>query len=187
MPARLPLLLLDVDGVLNPYAAPCCPPGYTEHELFPGEEAVRVCAAHGRWLAELAIRFQLVWATGWGAEANRLLAPLLQIPELPVIGFPPVPFHPRDKLPAVARYARERSLAWVDDQLPAETRAWAAARRAPTLLIEVDPADGLTRPVIDACLRWAEGIAEESSRARSGKLCLKIGQFVVLNDSSLWR
>jgi hypothetical protein len=97
------LLLLDADGVLNPYAAPCCPPGYTEHELFPGGEAVRVCAAHGRWLAELAARFQLAWATAWGAEANRLLAPLLEIPELPVIGFPPVPFHPRDKLPAGRR------------------------------------------------------------------------------------
>lgn len=112
MPPRLPLLLLDVDGVLNLYAAPCCPPGYTEHELFPGEEAVRVCAAHGQWLAELAIRFQLVWATAWGAEANRL---------------------------------------------------------------------------IDTCLRWAEGIAGESPRARSGKLCLRIGQFVVLNDSSFGR
>jgi len=187
LPARLPLLLLDVDGVLNPYAARRCPPGYTEHDLFPGEEAVRVCTAHGRWLTELAARFQLVWATAWGAEANRLLAPLLGIPELPVIGFPPVPFHPRDKLPAVARYARGRPLAWVDDQLPAETRAWAAARRAPALLVEVDPADGLTRPVIDGCLRWAEGIVGESPRARSGKLCLKIGQFVVLNDSPFRR
>jgi hypothetical protein len=55
----LPLLLLDVDGVLNPFAAPACPPGYTEHEFFPGEDPVR-----------------------------------------PVIRFPPVPFHPRDKLPA---------------------------------------------------------------------------------------
>ena len=178
MPARLPLLLLDVDGVLNPHAAPCCPPGYTEHELFPGEEAVRVGAAHGRWLTELATRFQLAWATAWGAEANRLLAPLLEIPELPVIGFPPVPFHPRDKLPAVARYAGGRPLAWVDDQLPAETRAWAAARRAPALLIEVDPADGLTRPVVDGCLRWAEGIAGELSRARSGNYVSKL-------DSSL--
>src|SRR6266851_5151464 len=28
----------------------------------------------------------------WGTDANRLIAPLLQIPDLPVIGFPPVPF-----------------------------------------------------------------------------------------------
>jgi len=29
--ASLPLFLLDVDGVLNPYAAPACPPGYIEY------------------------------------------------------------------------------------------------------------------------------------------------------------
>jgi len=82
--SSLPLLLLDVDGVLNPFVAPACPPGYTEHEFFPGEEPVRLCSAHGPWLQELATRFQIVWATAWGADANRLLAPLLQIPDLPV-------------------------------------------------------------------------------------------------------
>jgi hypothetical protein len=63
--SSLPLLLLDVDGVLNPFAAPACPPGYTEHEFFPGEEPVRLCAAHGPWL-QLVTRFQIVWATAWG-------------------------------------------------------------------------------------------------------------------------
>ncbi len=65
-----------------------------------------MCAAHGPWLHELAARFRIVWATAWGDEANRLLAPLLQIPGLPVIAFPPVAFDSRDKLPAIARYAR---------------------------------------------------------------------------------
>jgi hypothetical protein len=91
---------------LNPFAAPACPPGYTEHEFFPGEDPVRLCAAHGPWLQELATRFQIVWATAWGAEANRSLAPLLQVSDLPVIGFPPVPFHPRDKLPPHSQIRR---------------------------------------------------------------------------------
>jgi hypothetical protein len=121
--SSLPLFLLDVDGVLNPFAAPACPPGYTEHEFFPGEEPVQLCPAHGPWLHELATRFQIVWATAWGAEANRLLAPLLQLPDLPVIGFPPVPFHPGDKLPAVIRFARRRPLTWIDDALTSEAHA----------------------------------------------------------------
>lgn len=153
--ARFPLLLLDVDGVLNPFAASACPPGYTEHDFFPGEQPVRLCPAHGSWLRELAARFQLVWATAWGADANRLLTPLLRISDLPVIAFPPVPFHPRDKLPAIARYAGHRPLAWIDDALAPEARTWAADRRAPTLLISVDPAAGLTRPAIDQALQWA--------------------------------
>ena len=78
MTFSLPLLLLDVDGVLNPFAAAACPPGYTEHEFFPGEDPVRLCPAHGPWLRELAARFRIVWATAWGADANRLLTPLLR-------------------------------------------------------------------------------------------------------------
>jgi hypothetical protein len=111
-----PLLLLDVDGVLNPYAAPACPPGYTEHDLFPGEDPVRVCAGHGPWLRELAARFELVWATAWCDEANRLLAPLLRIPELPVIRAdaahrhqPGRRSHPRDRGPVPAMGRRSRS------------------------------------------------------------------------------
>jgi hypothetical protein len=64
---------------LNPFAASARPPGYTEHDFFPGEDPVRLCAAHGPWLQELATRFQIVWATAWGADANRLLTRLLQI------------------------------------------------------------------------------------------------------------
>ena len=156
MTASLPLFLLDVDGVLNPFAAPACPPGYTEYEFFPGEDPIRLCTAHGPWLRELATRFQIVWATAWGADANRLLAPLLQLPDLPVIRFPPVPFHPRDKLPAVARFAAGRPLTWIDDALPPEAHTWAARRRTPTLLIGIDPAEGLTRPVIEQALHWAD-------------------------------
>ena len=156
MNSSLPLLLLDVDGVLNPFAAPACPPGYTEHQFFPGEDPVRLSAEHGPWLQELATRFQIVWATAWGTDANRLLAPLLQIPELPVIRFPPVPFHPRDKLPPVSRFAGHRPLTWIDDTLTPEAHVWAAKRPVPTLLIAIDPAEGLTRPVIDQSLQWAD-------------------------------
>lgn len=161
MTSGTPLLLLDVDGVLNPYAASACPAGYTEHVLFAGEEAVRVCAAHGQWLRELAMRFSLVWATGWGGNANRLLAPLLGLASLPVIGMPPPPFCPQEKLAAVREFAQDRALVWIDDQIPAEAHAWAAERRVPTLLIGIDPAEGLTRPVIDQALRWADDAQPE--------------------------
>jgi len=156
--ASLPLLLLDVDGVLNPYVAPACPPGYTEHKFFPGEDPVRICAAHGAWLRELATRYEIVWATAWGDGANRLLAPLLQLPDLPVIRFPPVPFHPRDKLPPIIRFAGRRPLAWIDDALTPQAHSWAAKRRIPTLLISIDPAEGLTRRAADQALCWADDL-----------------------------
>lgn len=155
MASHRPLLLLDVDGVLNPFAAAACPPGYTEHELFPGEDLVRVSAEHGRWLRELAAVFELTWATAWGAEANRLLAPLLGLPDLPVISFPPAPFHPGYKLHPIITYAEGRPLIWIDDELTLEAHVWAAGRSLPVLLIGIDPAEGLTRAIVDRALRWA--------------------------------
>jgi hypothetical protein len=70
MAAVSPVLVLDVDGVLNPYAAPVCPPAYVEHALFPGEEPVRLCLAHGGWISELAARFEVAWGTAWPAAAR---------------------------------------------------------------------------------------------------------------------
>ncbi|MFG2087058.1 hypothetical protein [Spirillospora sp. NPDC048824] len=48
-----PLLLLDVDGVLNPFGSSRCPSGFAEHALFPGEEPVRINPGHGTWITEL--------------------------------------------------------------------------------------------------------------------------------------
>lgn len=149
-----PLLFLDVDGVLNPF--PECPEGYAEYELFPeDEEPVRLARSHGEWLAELVEAFDAIWATGWGAEANRVLCPFFGLPELPLVRLPDIPFDPFDKLPAIAAFADRRPAAWVDDNIPPEARTWAASRPAPTLLVEIDSAVGLTRVAVDELLAWA--------------------------------
>ncbi len=149
------LLLLDVDGVLNPYGAEC-PAGFTEHMLFPDEiDPVRVCLDHGAWIAERAGAYEVVWATGWGEEANRLLGPLLGIPRLPVLPFPQVPFSADLKVPAIDALAGNRPAAWIDDMLGPVAYDWAARRPAPTLLLPADPAIGLTRELVDHALTWA--------------------------------
>jgi hypothetical protein len=153
---RRPLLFVDVDGVLNPYASPNCPAGYVEHDLFPGEEAVRVCAAHGEWLARLSHLFDLVWATSWNDEDKRLLASVLALPEFHGgVSLPSGQFDPREKVPAVKALAGTRPLAWVDDMLTSEAFEWAARREPATLLVPVDPAVGLTEAMVETLVEWA--------------------------------
>ncbi|MDA0142562.1 HAD domain-containing protein [Solirubrobacter deserti] len=148
-----PLLLLDVDGVVCPLgdAAPDQVPiasthvSLSHHRLLPG------------WLAELAKVFELVWATTWEHDANELLAPLLGLPDLPVIQFAGTVVGPGEtvKLPAIRRFVDDRAFAWVDDRLGVDATAWGAHRLAPTLLRDIDPASGLTRCDIDGLLAFA--------------------------------
>jgi len=153
-----PLLLMDVDGVLNPY--PGCPDGFAEYDLFPeDDEPVRLGSIHRDWLHELAESFTMVWATGWGRDANRLLCPHFGLPELPVISFPPRPFDPRAKVLSIAAFTAEQAVAWVDDVVTSEARSWAEARPYPTLLVEADHRVGLTRADVDSLLGWHRSLA----------------------------
>ena len=151
-------MLLDLDGVLNPFGASTCPDGYVEHEFHPGEGPDRYCPAHGAWIAELAAVGDVRWASSWGDDANTLLAPLLGIEPLPVVRFPPLALRPEDKIPAIVEAAGDRPTAWIDDNHTDPGRRWAAARAAPTLLVPVDSAIGWTRPDIDRILAWAAAL-----------------------------
>ena len=152
-----PLLLLDVDGVLNPY--PECPEGYSEYEFFPDDdEPVRLAQVHGDWLRELDSYFTMVWATGWGADANRLLCPFYGLPELPMIPLPQGKYEPSVKVKRIEDYVGKRATAWVDDVVTEEFRRWVVDRPYPTLLVEVDHEVGLTRDAVDQLIAWAEAI-----------------------------
>ncbi|MFI1303475.1 hypothetical protein [Streptomyces sioyaensis] len=93
--AARPLLFLDVDGPLLPFGGPPAHragghPAYPAGHLPPGAGAnpllSRVNPALGPRLA--ALPCELVWATTWMNGANEYLAPLLGLPELPVLSWP---------------------------------------------------------------------------------------------------
>jgi HAD domain in Swiss Army Knife RNA repair proteins len=151
-----PLLLMDVDGVLNPF--PNTPAGFREYDFFPEADGpVRLSALHRDWLHELASVYEVVWATGWGENANRVLAPFFGLPRLPVIPLPPR-FEPSDKVPAIDAFAGDRAAAWVDDIVTVDAREWAANRAFPMLLLEIDSAIGLRRSHVDRLLTWASAL-----------------------------
>jgi hypothetical protein len=154
-----PLLLVDVDGVLNPWFAPRCPDGFREYSFFPGER-VLLSEGHGALLRELASSFELVWATAWEHKANRLICPVIALPELPVIEFPLTgPDYRFRKLPAVIDSVGDRPCAWIDDEHQPDHYHWARERGVPTLLVDIDPAEGLTLRVAEQLAQWAAALA----------------------------
>lgn len=153
-----PLLLLDIDGVLNPSRSAACPAGYREVPIGGGRDPLRIRDQHADWLTELSAALDLVWATGWRDAANQIVAPLLRLPRLPVVTLPPGPFDLDAKMAAAMAHVADRPAAWIDDQLTPAVRRWAAARTPATLLIDADPAVGLTRQMVDATLRWAAAL-----------------------------
>ena len=156
-----PILLVDVDGVLNPWLAENCPPGFGEYDFFPGER-VLLSPGHGELLLSLARAYELVWATAWEHRANRLICPVLSLPELPVIEFP---LSGRDlffrKLPAVIEAVGDRPCAWIDDEHRPDHYTWAASRDVPTLMVDIDPAEGLTTGVVARLAEWAAALGQQ--------------------------
>jgi Swiss Army Knife RNA repair-like protein len=159
-----PLLFVDVDGVISLF-------GFTPRfDSLPGPlhwiDGVQHCIppAMGGRLVRLARTFDLVWATGWEEKANEYLPHLLDLPfrDLPVLTFDgrAVFGTAHWKLAAIEEHAGARPAAWIDDSLDRECHAWARAResRAPTLLVDTDPAAGLTDDRVDQLLAWAASL-----------------------------
>ena len=155
-----PLLLLDVDGVI-------CPMG-----SFKGKKLLCIEGPHYPMfyaattpghLQELGKVFTLVWATSLEEDANRLLSPALSLPSLPFIRFDTPGKRPGRsyKLSAVKKFAGDRPLAWLDDEVGDDMRAWAKKRRSPTLVLEIDPRVGLGLKDVAELLQFASRIAEQ--------------------------
>ncbi|AVH59419.1 MULTISPECIES: hypothetical protein, partial [Streptomyces] len=149
-----PLLFLDVDGPLNPWAAQAerRPEGYTTIRvaLMPGRPLrVWLHPHHGRALLELD--YDLCWASTWMDAANVYIAPVIGLPELPYVDFAGALFADRPdgvhwKTERIVAYARGRPFAWVDDELSRPDYAYVATHHpAPALLHFVSPRLGLRK------------------------------------------
>ncbi|MEU0130227.1 MULTISPECIES: HAD domain-containing protein [unclassified Streptomyces] len=163
-----PLLLIDIDGPLNPFAALAhrpVPEGYALHRMRPtgwktgAPLPVLLSAEHGEELLTLSARYELVWATTWKDEANEWVGPRLGLPPLPYIDWPSMHGTPADgtywKTRHVVDHADGRPFAWVDDEISGIDRDWVAAHHpGHALLLRVDPGVGLSRTDFDALAEW---------------------------------
>jgi hypothetical protein len=155
-----PILFTDVDGVISLF-------GFDHGAELPGSfhsiDGIVHCIGHtaGERLARVAQRYELVWATGWEEKANEYLTHLLGMPKaLPVLTFDGrARFGTAHwKLEAIDAYAGDRPAAWIDDSLDERCTDWARRRAAPTLLVETEPAVGITDEQVEQLLRWADEV-----------------------------
>lgn len=174
-----PLVLLDVDGPLSPWAAnqDTRPPGFVEHRVrmagWSWRKPLRIWLnpAHGPALLGLADRIgaDLAWATNWDHDANTVIGPAIGLPVLPVVEvrayLEPQPGQAfRWKFGPVARYAGRRAVAWLDDDFdihPAVRDEFLAKRAADGLateLVRVDPHIGITEEHLAAITVWAQAL-----------------------------
>jgi hypothetical protein len=152
---------VDVDGVISLFGfEPDGPLPGTFHSI----DGILHCIGSdaGSRLARVADQFEMVWATGWEEKANEYLLEMLGIPsKLPTLTFGgrAVFGTAHWKLEAISDYARGRPAAWVDDSLDERCTSWAARRPEPTLLVETDPAVGITDADVERLLRFVDELA----------------------------
>ncbi|MFI6321186.1 HAD domain-containing protein [Nonomuraea sp. NPDC050556] len=156
-----PLLLVDVDGVLNPFGRPS--PAFRRYSCpVDGRTyTVHLNPWHGARLLDLALqtRSELVWATTWEDNANDWIAPRLGLPRLPVIHLGPD--RPSEvgemfKTPAVADYVQGRPFVWFDDYVFQEDEDYLRGHQGvgEFLLIQVPPKRGLAWEHLEAARQW---------------------------------
>jgi hypothetical protein len=155
-----PLLLVDIDGVVSLFAFEGHERPAGSFHWIDGMPHYLSGTAAGHLLA-LAEHFELVWASGWEERANEHLPHLLGVPELPHLRFERAVGRSNAhwKLGAIDAHARERPLAWIDDAFNEACHAWAGERPAPTLLVQTEPAFGLTERERELLRRWADSLA----------------------------
>lgn len=169
-----PLLLIDVDGPLNPYAAKPTqrPAGFETHRMRPASWIARA-GAHAKplrvWLnpahgpALQALPFDLVWCTTWTHEANEWIGPHLGLPELPYVPFDDMWALRSDgtywKTHDVVTWAAGRPFAWVDDEVTDRDREFVEyAHTGPALLLTISPRTGLLPEHFEQLTEWAAAL-----------------------------
>lgn len=165
-----PLLFLDVDGTLLPAGGAQRPSTLeewnTKWQNASNSHLATLVPEHGPRL--LAMPCDLMWATAWMTDANEIIAPLIGLPELPVIDFGELPgiddpvWSEHDtaaelnwKTSTLVERAAGRPFIWVDDEITEVDRVWISAHHSgPALLHRVNSEYGLTEADLAAIEGW---------------------------------
>ena len=167
-----PVILLDVDGPLNPWSAPNgLPRGFREHFMRPrGWEMgkplkVRLRASDGFRLSTLGC--DIIWATTWEDEANEWIGPHIGLPKLPFIDWIDKdyfnPEHLYWKTKRVVSWMNENRpgipFIWLDDEVRRPDRDYIEKNAATgSKILIISPRIGITGNDYEAITEWKQGL-----------------------------
>jgi hypothetical protein len=157
-----PLILVDVDGVLN--AGQPEVGGYRRHWVFPFGIPRRLSLhpMHGQMLSELAAaaNAELVWASYWRGRANTWIAPRIGLPSIRHV---PIPSRGRRrarsslgtwKAAHVAAWIGQAPFVWFEDEPDVPGYLARQPGLGGHLIVTIDPATGLTRHHVAQARAW---------------------------------
>jgi len=158
-----PIILLDVDGVLNalhpPFQAPDTWEDWQQAEIEGF--TITYSSEMGRRLK--ALEADIHWLTTWEHMANKYICPLLGFPELPVLERGDLDaYHGWWKSSAAELFMLTnmgRPCIWIDDDITEAMRdeeiEWCHSWESAILTVSPDPRTGITpgqMKVIEACV-----------------------------------
>lgn len=163
-----PLLLLDVDGVLNPLGRR--ERGFRRYDVTVEDVVYTVFLnrRHGAALLALAEETgaELAWATTWEHLANQWIGPRVGLPRLPVVELGGDVFASRGvmfKTPHVAAFVKNRPFVWFDDAVGPLDVSY--LREHPDvgefLLVGIDRDLGLADEHLDQARQWLARLGAE--------------------------
>lgn len=159
-----PLILIDVDGVVNVTAASdvrrrlCYHEGWRQHRSDVFGVRLFWNPKIGPWLLRLAEETgaELAWGTMWEDDANSYVSPLL--------GLPPLPVSPAadgyTKARAIVPWTAGRPFVWFDDDIGETEDTDELAGDQPHLVVLVDEYTGLTEAHIEQARKWLLSLEE---------------------------
>ena len=166
MEAPTPLVLIDVDGVLNPRRSST--DEYRRQWAFPGGLAHRLLLnpRHGRMLTDLAevTGAELVWATYWRGRANTWIAPRIGLPSLRFVSIPTrLWLRPSSSLGLwkarhVAASIGQTPFVWFEDDPSVPRHLAEQPGLGQHLVVAVDPAVGLTHDHVEQARTWLHNL-----------------------------
>lgn len=154
-----PLILIDVDGVLNLLFSHRDPVTLVTVDARPFNDSrtftLLLDPVHGGWLLRLAAETggELAWGSTWENHANDWVGPRIGLPHLPA-----APVSQRQKR-SVIPWTAGRRFVWFDDD-PAVKAAADTDAVQPHLVILVDERTGLTEEHVAAAREWLLGNKE---------------------------